>query len=222
MDIYVNDSYFTNTKGGKMSESKIFGYARVSTKDQNLDRQIDALKKYVPDERDILVEKFTGRSMERPVYQTLRNNMLRGGDTLYVTSLDRLGRDKAAIQDELQYYREIGVFVRILDVPTTLMDFSQYGTLQKAIMDMVNNILIEVLGTMAEQEITIKRKRQREGIDAAKARGKHLGRPRATYPGNWQEVYATWRRKEITAREAMRRMGLKPSTFYKLVKQAER
>ena len=204
-----------------MSESKIFGYARVSTKDQNLDRQIDAVKKYVPDERDILIEKFTGRSMERPVYQTLRNNMLRGGDTLYVTSLDRLGRDKAAIQDELQYYREIGVFVRILDVPTTLMDFSQYGTLQKAIMDMVNNILIEVLGTMAEQEITIKRKRQREGIDAAKARGKHLGRPRATYPDNWQEVYATWRRKEITAREAMRRMGLKPSTFYKLAKQAE-
>ena len=208
-------------KAAKMSESKIFGYARVSTKDQNLDRQIDALKKYVPDERDILIEKFTGRSMERPVYQTLRNNMLRGGDTLYVTSLDRLGRDKAAIQDELQYYREIGVFVRILDVPTTLMDFSQYGTLQKAIMDMVNNILIEVLGTMAEQEITIKRKRQREGIDAAKARGKHLGRPRATYPDNWQEVYATWRRKEITAREAMRRMGLKPSTFYKLAKQTK-
>lgn len=204
-----------------MSESKIFGYARVSTKDQNLDRQIDALKKYVPDERDILVEKFTGRSMERPVYQTLKNNMIRGGDTLYVTSLDRLGRDKAAIQDELKYYHEKGVFVRILDVPTTLMDFSQYGTLQKAIMDMVNNILIEVLGTMAEQEITIKRKRQREGIDAAKARGKHLGRPRATYPDNWQEVYTIWRRKEITAREAMRRMGLKPSTFYKMVKQAE-
>lgn len=204
-----------------MSESKIFGYARVSTKDQNLDRQIDALKQYVPDERNIIAEKYTGRSMTRPAYQVLRDNMLRKGDTLYITSLDRLARDKRSIQQELQYYRDSGVIVRVLDVPTTLMDFSQYGTLQKAIMDMVNNILIEVLGTMAEQEITIKRKRQREGIDAAKARGKHLGRPRAAFPASWKEEYAAWRRKEITAREAMRRMQLKPSTFYNLVRRAK-
>ena len=204
-----------------MSESKIFGYARVSTKDQNLDRQIDALKQYVPDERNIIAEKYTGRSMTRPAYQVLRDNMLRKGDTLYITSLDRLARDKRSIQQELQYYRDNGVIVRVLDVPTTLMDFSQYGTLQKAIMDMVNNILIEVLGTMAEQEITIKRKRQREGIDAAKARGKHLGRPRASFPANWSEEYAAWCRKEITAREAMRRMQLKPSTFYNLVRRAK-
>ena len=148
-------------------------------------------------------------------------NMLRKGDTLYITSLDRLARDKHAIQQELQYYRDRGVIVRILDVPTTLMDFSQYGTLQKSIMDMVNNILIEVLGTMAEQEITIKRKRQREGIDAAKARGKHLGRPRAACPANWQTEYTAWQRKEITAREAMRRLQLKPSTFYNLVQRAK-
>lgn len=205
-----------------MSEAKIFGYARVSTKDQNLDRQLDALRKYVPDERDIIKEKFTGRSMARPAYQVLRDNMLRKGDTLYITSLDRLARDKRSIQQELQYYRDRGVIVRVLDVPTTLMDFSQYGTLQKAIMDMVNNILIEVLGTMAEQEITIKRKRQREGIDAAKARGKHLGRPRAAFPANWQTEYAAWQRKEITAREAMRRMQLKPSTFYNLVQRAKK
>ena len=204
-----------------MSESKSFGYARVSTKDQNLDRQLDALRQYVPDERDIIKEKFTGRSLARPAYQVLRDNMLRKGDTLYITSLDRLARDKHAIQQELQYYRDRGVIVRILDVPTTLMDFSQYGTLQKSIMDMVNNILIEVLGTMAEQEITIKRKRQREGIDAAKARGKHLGRPRAAFPANWQTEYTAWQRKEITAREAMRRMQLKPSTFYNLVQRAK-
>ena len=200
-----------------MSESKIFGYARVSTKDQNLDRQLDALRQYVPDERDIIKEKFTGRSLARPAYQVLRDNMLRKGDTLYITSLDRLARDKHAIQQELQYYRDRGVIVRILDVPTTLMDFSQYGTLQKSIMDMVNNILIEVL----EQEITIKRKRQREGIDAAKARGKHLGRPRAAFPANWQTEYTAWQRKEITAREAMRRLQLKPSTFYNLVQRAK-
>jgi len=77
------------------------------------------------------------------------------------------------------------------------------------------------LGTMAEQEITIKRKRQREGIDAAKARGKHLGRPRAAFPANWQTEYTAWQRKEITAREAMRRLQLKPSTFYNLVQRAK-
>lgn len=83
--------------------------------------------------------------------------MLRSGDTLYVEDLDRLGRNKKAIKDELEHYRLSGIIVRVLDVPTTLVDFSQYGTLQRSIMDMVNNILIEVLGTLAEQELTIKK-----------------------------------------------------------------
>ena len=85
-------------------------------------------------------------------------------------------------------------------------------------MDMVNNILIEVLGTIAEQERTTIRQRQAEGIAAAKAKGKKLGRPTITVPDNWSEVYADWKAGNITAKEAMRRTGLKRSSFYKLVK----
>lgn len=202
-----------------LAESRIYGYARVSTLNQNLDRQVDVLKHYVPDERNIITEKRTGKNFDRPAYRALRDTMLRSGDTLYVEDLDRLGRNKKAIKDELEHYRQSGIIVRVLDVPTTLVDFSQYGTLQRSIMDMVNNILIEVLGTLAEQELTIKKKRQREGIEAAKARGKHLGRPALPLPENWHEVYGEWTRKEITAKLAMERMGLKRTHFYMLVKK---
>ncbi len=202
-----------------MAESRIYGYARVSTLNQNLDRQVDILKKYVPDERNIITEKRTGKNFDRPAYRALRDTMLRSGDTLYVEDLDRLGRNKKAIKDELEHYCLSGIIVRVLDVPTTLVDFSQYGTLQRSIMDMVNNILIEVLGTLAEQELTIKKKRQREGIEAAKARGKHLGRSALPLPENWDEVYGAWCRKEITAKLAMERMGLKRTHFYMLVKK---
>lgn len=202
-----------------MAESRIYGYARVSTLNQNLDRQVDVLKRYVPDERNIITEKKTGKNFDRPAYRALRDTMLRSGDTLYVEDLDRLGRNKKAIKDELEHYRLSGIIVRVLDVPTTLVDFSQYGTLQRSIMDMVNNILIEVLGTLAEQELTIKKKRQREGIEAAKARGKHLGRPALPLPKNWNEVYGAWCRKEITAKRAMEQMGLKRTHFYMLVKK---
>lgn len=204
-----------------LAESRIYGYARVSTVEQNLDRQIDILKNYVPDERNIITEKKTGKNFDRPAYRALRDTMLRNGDTLYIEDLDRLGRNKKAIKDELEHYRTHGIIVRVLDVPTTLVDFSQYGFLQRSIMDMVNNILIEVLGTLAEQELTIKKKRQREGIDAAKARGKHLGRPHLPLPENWNEVYSSWCRKEITAKTAMEKMRLKRTHFYMLVKKAK-
>ena len=114
-----------------------------------------------------------------------------------------------------------GVQVRILDIPTTMMDFGQYGDMQRSIMEMVSNILIEVLSTIAESERRTIRKRQAEGIAAAKDRGKHLGRPRIDYPNNWISVYHKWQNKEITAVEAMRELNMKKTSFYKLIRRYE-
>jgi len=200
---------------------KVFGYARVSSKEQNLDRQIDELRKYVPNAADIIFEKQSGKDFERPEYKKLRM-MMREGDTLYLMSLDRLGRNKIEVKQELENLRATGVNIRILDIPTTLMDFGQYGDMQRGIMEMVNNILIEVLSTMAESERRTIRKRQAEGIAAAKARGKHLGRPKLDFPDNWIAVYQRWQNKEITAVAAMQELDMKKTSFYKLVRLYQR
>lgn len=203
----------------KLSE-KIFGYARVSSKEQNLDRQLDALKKYVPDESDIITEKMSGKNFERPEYKKLRM-MMREGDILYLVSLDRLGRNKFEVKQELENLRAMGVTVRIMDIPTSMIDYNQFGEMQKPIMEMVNTIIIEVLSTMAESERRVIKKRQAEGIAAAKRRGKHMGRPRLEFPINWVAVYRKWRMKEITAVSAMQELGLKRASFYNLVKRYE-
>ena len=148
--------------------------------------------------------------------------MMREGDTLYLMSLDRLGRNKIEVKQELENLRATGVNIRILDIPTTLMDFGQYGDMQRGIMEMVNNILIEVLSTMAESERRTIRKRQAEGIAAAKARGKHLGRPKLDFPDNWIAVYQRWQNKEITAVAAMQELDIKKTSFYKLVRLYQR
>ena len=130
--------------------SKTFAYIRVSTTEQNTDRQLDALKQYVSNDRDIFIDKVSGKTFDRPKYQALKAT-LRYGDTFYIKSLDRLGRNKQAIKEELEHFRKEGIIVRCLDTPTTLMDFGTFGAFQKAIMEMINNILIKVLGTIAEQ-----------------------------------------------------------------------
>lgn len=200
------------------NSGRVFGYARVSTKEQNTARQIEELKKYVKDEQNIITDKASGKDFNRTQYQALRT-LCRKGDTIYIKSLDRLGRNKTAIKEELQYFKTKGVFIKVLDVPTTLIDFSQFHDLQYSIMDMVNNILIEVLGTIAEQERKNIKQRQKEGIAVAKAQGKHLGRPKAVYPAEWNTVYKQWQDKEITAIKAMQVLNLKRNTFYKLAKE---
>lgn len=200
------------------SNAKTFGYVRVSTREQNLARQIDNLKKYVPDERDIYADKVSGKDLYRPAYQTLRQ-MVRSGDTLYVHEMARLGRNKEDILQELRYYKEKGVIVRILNLPTTLVDYSIYGDnkLQKALMNMVNNILIEVLATMAEAEREDIHKRQREGISAARKRGMKFGRPEKNFPDTWDDDYRRWKQGEITAVSLYRKYGMGRSTFYRKV-----
>lgn len=165
-------------------------------------------------ERDVITDKESGKNLDRPGYQALKNAMLRRGDTLVVKSLDRLSRNKADIKNELEYFKQNGIRLKVIDLPTTMMDLPAG---QEWIFEMINNILIEVLGSIAEQERITIRQRQAEGIAAAKVKGKHLGRPPLTFPANWIEVYQMWKSGQITARKAMEIARLTRSSFYKLV-----
>lgn len=216
-DMSQNEKTFTDTYfiGGIYMDNKTFYYARVSSREQNLDRQIEVFQKLGADEREIICDKESGKNLERSGYQALKNTMLRGGDTLIVKSLDRLSRNKTDIKNELQYFKDNNIRLKVIDLPTTMMDLPKG---QEWVFDMVNNILIEVLGTIAEQERATIRKRQREGIDAAKAKGKHLGRPKAQKPDNWNEIYEQWKSGKITAHQAMRVLGVSKSVFYKWCK----
>ena len=140
---------------------KIYGYARVSTKEQHLDRQIKALLDHGIDERDIVSDHASGASLERPGYAALKSTMLRDGDTLVVKSLDRLSRNKEHIIQELQYFKNRHIKIQVLDLPTTMIDLPEG---QQWVFDMINNILIEVLASIAEQERLTIKQRQAEGI----------------------------------------------------------
>ena len=197
---------------------KIYGYARVSSQEQNLDRQIIALRKYVP-ENNILVDKASGKDTDRPSYQALKGALgLREGDTLYVTSLDRLSRNKNDIKRELEWFKERKIRLMILDLPTSMIEVPEG---QEWILDMITNILVEVLSSIAEQERITIRRRQREGIEAARAKGKHLGRPKIIIPKEFPNVYNDWKHGNYTAKFAMEQLGLKRSSFYRIVKKYE-
>ena len=195
------------------TESRTYYYARVSSKEQNLDRQLAAFASLGATERQIVTDKQSGKDLHRPGYTALKTTMLRSGDTLVIKSLDRLSRSKADTKNELQYFKDNGIRLKVIDLPTTMMELPEG---QDWIMEMVNNILIEVLSSIAQNERETIRQRQAEGIAAAKAKGKKLGRPAIEFPPNWKEVYASWRSGAITAKLAMEQTGLKRNSFYKL------
>lgn len=196
-----------------------FGYARVSSQEQNLERQLTQLKKYVSED-NIIVDKASGKDFERNGYIALKGPLgLRSGDVLYVTSLDRLSRNKKQIKEEMEWFKQKGIRLIILDLPTSMISVPEG---QEWILDMITNVLIEVLASIAEQERLTIRKRQREGIDAAKKKGKHLGRPRVGRPFEFAEIYKKWKSGQITAKEAMSKLHLSSSTFYRMVSVYEK
>ena len=196
----------------------LYGYMRVSTKEQNLDRQMKSLVDFGVPVENIKSDKESGKDFNRDNYQLLRNEILREGDILVVKELDRLGRNKDMLKKELDYFKSKGVRVKILNIPTTLMDIDKG---QEWIIDMINNIIIEVLGAVAEEERNKIKSRQAEGIAAAKEKGVKFGRPSIEYPKEFIPTYRKWKDGELKAVEAMRLLGLKKTTFYKLVKQYE-
>lgn len=197
-------------------ESRTYYYARVSSSQQNLDRQIAAFKSLGANDREIITDKASGKNLDRNGYQALKTTILRRGDTLVVKSLDRLSRNKADIKNELEYFKENGIRLKVLDLPTTLIDL---GEGQEWIFEMINNILIEVLSSIAEQERKTIKLRQQEGIAAARLKGKPLGRKEISFPNEWEELYPLWISGEITAKEFIEKSKLKKTTFYKLVKK---
>lgn len=193
---------------------KIFGYARVSSKDQNLDRQIEEFIKYGVEERDIIVDKQSGKDFNRNGYKTLKYNLLRNGDTLVIKELDRLGRNMEQIKVEWKELEDVGVNLVVIDNP--ILNTAGKTDLEKKL---ISNIVFELLSYMSEKERLKIKQRQAEGIKIAKEKGKKFGRPKVGYPDNWEEVYNRWLNKEITAVVAMYELNLKKNTFYKLVKQ---
>ena len=204
----------------------IYGYHRTSTTDQHLDRGLQEITTFCNNSgitlEKIYTDQQTGKNFNRPRYQVLKEDILRTGDTLIVTELDRLGRNKQDTLKELQYFKDKGIRVMILEIPTTTQDLSSLdNSMAKMIMETINNMLIELYATMAQAEIEKKEKRQQEGIEAKKARGEwaDYGRPKAQKPSNWDEVIAQWEKGDISAVKAMELTGTKKTTFYKLLKE---
>lgn len=198
---------------------KVFGYARVSSKEQNLDRQIEALKDFgITDERDIIIDKASGKDFNRDGYKLLTTQLLRPGDTLVIKELDRLGRNMKQIKEEWNSLLKRDININVIDTP--ILNTSGKTDLEKTL---ISNIVFELLSYMAEKEREKIRQRQAEGIKALKDKnnGKGIGRPKTDRPSNFEEVYNEWKAGSITAKVAMEKLGLKRTTFYSLVKEYE-
>ena len=209
-----------------------YGYARVSTTDQNLDRQLEQLRQHIADERYIITDKASGKNFDRRGYNSLVGTadtapLLHEGDLLLITSLDRLGRNYVEIREQWEYItRTLKADIKVLEIPlldTTATD----GNLDKRF---IADLVLQILSYTAEKERENTRKRQRQGIDVMQVvdgkrvsakTGRPTGRPNAVSPDNWEQVYKQWKADSITANKAMELLDLKRTTFYKLVKQYE-
>ena len=206
-----------------------YAYCRISTKDQNIERQIIAIKQFASDipDNNIFIDKQTGKNFEREQYQEMKvilehiskANLENETIELIVEELDRLGRNADLIKKELMWYKEHNIIVRILEIPTTLVELDKNNRL---LMEMVANILIEVYTTIAQQELEKRAKRQAEGIAVAKSKGIYKGRKPIQLDNElFVSVYTRWKSNKITARQAMSELSLKSNTFYRRVREYE-
>lgn len=204
-------------------ERTVWGYCRVSTSEQNLDRQILAMKEIGIDERHILCDKASGKDFDRRSWNTLVGTkdtapLLRQGDLLVVLSLDRLGRNYTEIRQQWQdITTSIGADIKVLDMPLLDTSTSTESLDKRFIADLV----LQILSYTAEKERSNIRKRQEQGIEVAKSRGVKFGRPTKDFPADWDKVYAQWKSGEIKAVAAMKTLNLTKPTFYRLVKRFE-
>lgn len=197
----------------------VMGYARVSSATQNLGRQLEKFKELKIEERYIFTDKISGATFEREQYKLMKN-MLREGDLIYIDALDRLGRTYDGIIAEWKNItREIRADIVILE-NELLFDsrkFKSMGDMGKLMEDQ----FLSLLSYVAEQERLKIKQRQAEGIALAKKNGTPLGRPKAEYPSNFEDVYRKWQSGIIKAVEAIKLLELKKTTFYSLVKEYE-
>ena len=187
----------------------IYGYIRVSTREQNEDRQRLALAALPVPEENIYMDKQSGKDFERPQYRRLVRR-LRRDDLLYVKSIDRLGRNYSEILEQWRMLtKEKGVDIAVLDMP--LLDTRRGKYLMGTFL---SDIVLQVLSFVAENERDNIRQRQAEGIAAAKARGVRFGRPPLPLPDNFHMLHQAWRGQKITLRQAARACGMPTGTFY--------
>ena len=191
------------TKESNTTLHQKYAYIRISDSSQKIYRQIDFMKQFGISENLIYIDKQSGKDFDRPSYKRLVRK-LKAGDTLYIKELDRLGRNKSEIKEELNRLQKKKVHVRIANIPTTMHDFGE----DDWILDMVNNILIEVLAAVAEQERLTNHQRQAEGIAAAKSRGVKFGRPAACLPDNFEYYYNAWSNKQISVSEVLSQLNI--------------
>jgi DNA invertase Pin-like site-specific DNA recombinase len=205
---------------------KTFNYIRVSTKEQNEDRQINAMQKFNADNKIKnaieLIDKATGTNTERANLQMLLK-VVRKGDLVVIQSIDRLSRNYKECLALWQAITEKGADITVLDMP--VLDTRQHKDL---LGDFISNLIISVLGYVAQQETEFRKTRQTEGMNAmkevngkkvSKKTGNALGRPQAMKPSNWTDVIKRWENGEITAVQAMKDLQMTKTTFYKLIKE---
>lgn len=210
---------------------KYVAYHRTSTKDQHLDRGIVEITEYCQNnniklyKNKVYTDQKTGKNFDRPRYQMLKEEILEKGDTLIVTELDRLGRNKEATLQELRFFKENDIRVMVLELPTTLIDFSTMeNSMARMMMETINNMMIELYASMAQAEIEKKEKRQREGIEAKKARGEwdDYGRPRVMSLDEFSAHYSLVQQGKKKPFELMKELGMTKPTFYRYKNQLEK
>lgn len=203
--------------------SKYF-VARVSSKDQNLARQLETAKRLGIPSENVFCDKISGRKKERPEYDRLKS-IVKAGDEVYFENLDRIGREKHLIKGELEWFKENKIILRIMDIPTTMIEMPKD---QAWVFEMVNNILIEVLSAVADQEwVKIKNRREdgiaampvdEEGYRVSSRTGRRFGREKKC-PENFIEVYERQQRGEITLKEALAEVGIGRTRWYELARE---
>ena len=203
---------------------KIVAYHRTSTKDQYLDRGIAEITKYCLEHNmelykdKVYTDQQTGKNFNRPRYQMLKEEILESGDTLIVTELDRLGRNKKSTLNELRFFQDNNIRVMVLELPTTLLPIDKMeNSMARMMLETINNMMIELYASMAQAEMEKKEKRQREGIEAKKVRGEweDYGRPRVMDIKEFEKKFAMVQCGEKRPFELMKELGMTKATFYR-------
>lgn len=197
-----------------MKKNNVYGYVRVSSTDQNEDRQLVALKEKLVSSNNIFVDKQSGRNFDRPQYKRLMKK-LKYGDLLYVLSIDRLGRNYEEIQNQWRILtKEKNVDICVIDMP--LLDTRNGKDLMGTF---IADLVLQILSFVAQNERENIRKRQKQGIAAAKARGVKFGRPEKALPKDFESVVKSWKNKEITLKDVLNECDMSETTFFRKLKE---
>lgn len=193
---------------------KIYGYIRVSSTDQNEDRQRIAMSDFGVDEKNIYMDKLSGKDFNCPQYKKMVRK-LKSGDLLYILSIDRLGRNYAEIQNQWRTLtKDIGIDICVIDMP--LLDTR---TCKDLMGTFIADLVLQILSFVAQSERENIKKRQAQGIAAAKAKGVHMGRPVKSVPDNFTDLVKSWEKKKISLEQVLKECNMSEATFYRRLRE---